>query len=120
MRIVRDLQEELELKDLQELVAELRVLLAQKDAHIEQLKRELYELQPLLQTCEKCHVALHKRKKGGIWIDAKPSKNATVCSEAIGDPACAARRKADNVAEGRAAKTQQEQVAANDNESVAD
>lgn len=117
-RKVSDLREELQIRDLLEQKAELLVQLAQKDVRREQLKRELYELQLLLHTCEVCHIAFNKRTEEGS-IEVKAQKNATVCSAKLGDSVCCAKlQKAQEVAKSRAEKAGQ--TALNDYESTGD
>lgn len=116
---VRALQEEKEIAEYLKQSEELKVQIAELHAHTEAQRRKLHELQLLAPTCEVCHTPLDRRDKDGK-IEAKASRNATVCSARLGDPACAARRKTQKMHKRRAAPKEVGQTALNDYESTGD
>lgn len=130
---VRDLQEDNEIAEYLEHIAELKAQRGWRDSHIAESKvqiaeahahteaqlRKLYELQLLAPTCEACHITFNEKNKEGK-IEVKASRNATVCSASLGDPDCPKRRKAQEMYDRRAEQKGVDQTALHGDESTGD
>jgi hypothetical protein len=116
-RVARDLEEQHERAELQREIEALKGKIWRTLTATEALKRENYELELLAATCGVCHLAFNARTENGK-IKVNASKNATVCSAKLGDPNCAKRQKAQDVADRREAEKRSATKGSNDYEST--